>query len=78
MWGPGPWAGPMSGFWWILPLIGLAICLGFFVMAFRFMSTGRGFLCMGGHRSMGSDEVAEMRREIHALHEEVNQLKASR
>jgi len=27
---------------------------------------------------MGSDEVAEMRREIHTLHEEVRQLKASR
>jgi len=78
MWGPGPWGGPMWDFWWILPLIGLLICLGLLVVAFRFMSTGRGFMCMGGHRGMGSDEVAEMRREIHTLHEEVRQLKASR
>jgi hypothetical protein len=35
-------------------------------------------MCMSGHRSMGSDEVAEMRRDIHVLHEEVKQLKASR
>ena len=68
----------MWGFWWILPLIGLAICLGFLVVAFRFVSTGRGFMCMGGHRGMETDEVAEMRREIHTLHEEVRQLKASR
>ncbi len=78
MWGPGPWGGPLWGFWWILPLIGLLICLGLLVVAFRFMSTGRGFMCMGGHRGMGNDEVAEMRREIHTLHEEVRQLKASR
>ena len=68
----------MWGFWWILPLLGLSICLGFLVVAFRFLSTGHGFMCMGGHRSMGNDEVAEMRSEIHALHEEVKQLKASR
>jgi hypothetical protein len=68
----------MWGFWWILPLIGLLICLGLLVVAFRFMSTGRGFMCMGGHRRMRNDEVAEMRRQIHTLHEEVRQLKASR
>ena len=68
----------MWGFWWILPLVGLLICLGFLVLAFRLMSTGHGFMCMGGHRSMGSDEVTEMRREIHALHEEIKQLKAAR
>ncbi len=69
MWGLGP-----SGFWWIFPLI----CLGFLVMAFRFMSSGRGFMCMGGHHGIGNDEVAEMRREIHGLREEIRQLKGSR
>ncbi len=73
MWGAGPWA-----FWWIFPMIGLLICLGFLVMAFRFVGTGRGFMCMGGHRGMGNDEVAETRREINALREEISQLKASR
>ena len=47
-------------------------------MAFRLMTTGRGFMCMSGHRGMGSDETAEMRREIHALREEIKQLKVSR
>ncbi len=68
----------MSGFWWIFPIIGLLVCLAFMFVAFGFMSTGRGFMCMGGHRGMGSDDAAEMRREIHALREEIKQLKASR
>jgi hypothetical protein len=78
MWGPGPWGAPMWGFWWIFPLIGVLVCLAMMFVAFRFMSTGRGFMCMGGHRAMGNDHVAEMRREIHALREEIKQLKTSR
>ncbi len=78
MWGPGPWGTPVSGFWWIFPIIALLVCLAFMFVAFRFMSTGRGFTCVGGHRGMGSDDAAEMRREIHALREEIKQLKASR
>jgi hypothetical protein len=68
----------MWGFWWVVPLIGLLVCLAFLVMAVRFMSTGRAFMCMGGHRAMGDDAVAEMRREIHSLRDEIKQLKASR
>lgn len=76
MW--GSWGMPMWGFWWIVPLIGFLVCLAFLVMAIRFMSTGRGFMCMGGHQGMGNDEVAAMRREIHTLRAEIEQLKASR
>lgn len=78
MWGPGPWGTPMWGFWWVFPLTGLLVCLAFLVMAVRFMTTGRGFMCMGGHQGMGNDEVAAMRREIQTLREEIKQLKASR
>jgi hypothetical protein len=74
----GPWGMPMWGFWWIFPLIGFLVCLAFLVMAIRFMSAGRGFMCMGGHQGMGNDEVAAMRREIHTLRAEIEQLKASR
>jgi hypothetical protein len=43
--------GPLLwGFWWIFPLMGLLVCLGFLVMAFRSAKRGRGFGCMGGHR----------------------------
>ena len=76
MWGPGPWGMPMGGFWWIFPLIGLLVCLAFLVMAVRFMTTGRGFMCMGRHQGMGSDEVVAMREEINTLREEIKHLKA--
>jgi hypothetical protein len=78
MWGPGPWGTPMSGFRWVFPLIGMLVCLAFLVMAVRLMSTGRGFMCMGGHQGTANDEVSAMRREIQTLREEIKQLKASR
>ncbi len=76
MWGIGPWGAPMWGFWWIFPLIGLLACIACLVTAFRFMSTGRGFMCMGGRQGIGHDETAELRREILALREELRKLKA--
>jgi hypothetical protein len=76
MW--GPWAGPMGGLGWIFPLMGLLLCLAFAVMAFRFIATGRGFMCMGGHQPSEENETAALRREIQALREEIKQLKASR
>jgi hypothetical protein len=69
---------PMWGFWWIFPLIGVLVCLAFLIMTIRFVSGGRGFMCMGGHQGMGNDELAAMRREIDTLREEIKQLKASR
>lgn len=77
MWGPGPWVAPMWGFWWIFPLIGLLICLVFVVAMVRFMG-GRGFMCMGDHRSHASDEETELRREVRELREELKQLKETR
>ena len=78
MWGPGPWGMPMGGVWWIFPLIGALICLAFLVMMVRVVSTGRGFMCMGGHQAIGNDELGALRREIRTLRDEVEQLKASR
>jgi hypothetical protein len=68
----------MWGFWWIFPLIGMLVCLTFFVLMFRFMSTGRGLMCMGGRHGTAGDQVAELRREIRDLREEIRQLRASR
>jgi hypothetical protein len=48
------------GFWWIVPLIGFAMCIGF--MAFRGLGAGRGFMCMGGHGDTRTDHVAEHRQ----------------
>jgi uncharacterized membrane protein len=76
MW--GPWAGPMWGFWWIFPLMGFLLCLAFAVMVFRFIATGRGFVCIGGHQRSEENESTALRREIQALREEIAELKASR
>ena len=72
MWGSGPWGAPMWGFWWIFPLIGFVICLGFAVAMVRLMG-GRGFMCMGDHRSQASADETELRREIRELREELRQ-----
>ena len=78
MWMPEPWSGSMWGFWWIFPLIGMGVCLAFLIMAFRFMSTGRGLMCMGSHRATDDEQTAALRREIHDLRDEIKQMRASR
>jgi uncharacterized membrane protein len=75
MWGPGAWAGPMWGFWWIFPLMGFVMCLIFVVGMIRMMAGGRGFACMGGHQAADSDETARLRREIDDLRQEVRTLR---
>ncbi len=71
MWGPGPWMGPMGGFWWIFPVIGLLICLFFVIAMVRMMIIGGGrFMCMGPHNH-GSEETARLRREVEELREQV-------
>ena len=75
MWGPG-WGSPMWAFWWIFPLLGLLVCLGMIVMMIRAMRGG-GFMCMG-HHARGADDMADLRRELRELREEVKALKASR
>ncbi|MBI2015027.1 MAG: hypothetical protein HYV94_01390 [Candidatus Rokubacteria bacterium] len=67
----------MWGFWWIFPLIGFTICLVFVIAMVRAMSSGRGFMCMGGH-DRGPDETAELRREVRELREEISRLKGAR
>ncbi len=67
--------GPLLwGFGWIFPVIGFLMCLGFLVMAFRFASTGSGFMCMGGHRGMSNGPDAK----TSAGRDETSQLNASR
>lgn len=47
--------------WWIFPLVGLLMCLGFLITAFRFRSLRLGCMCMGAHRGKRNQEVAETR-----------------
>jgi hypothetical protein len=75
MMGWGPWAGPMW-FWWIFPVVGLAVCLLFIMPLIRALG-GRWFVC-GDRYEPGPDETAELRREVRELREELNRLKAVR
>lgn len=72
MWGAGPWNGPMWGFWWIFPLIGLTIAAVFVWAMIRAMSRGGGFMCMGGHRT---EPGADVQAELEALRREVRELR---
>jgi hypothetical protein len=67
---------PMWGFGWLIPLIGFALCLAFVVVMMRTLS-GRRFMCMDGH-ARGGDEVADLRRQVLELRDEVNRLKVAR
>lgn len=50
--------GPLFwGFWWIVPLIGFAMCIAF--MAFRALGARGGFMCMGGRHTTPNDHIAE-------------------
>lgn len=77
MWGPGPWMGPMWGFWWIFPVLGLLICLSFVIAVVRMMSGGGRFMCMGLHHD-NSEEMARLRREAQDLREQMKKQGAAR
>jgi uncharacterized membrane protein len=68
MWGPGPWMGPMGGFWWIFPVIGLLVCLLFLIAMTRMMGRGGPFARMG---LRDADETANLRREVEEPRAEV-------
>jgi uncharacterized membrane protein len=70
MW--GSWGMPMWGFGWLIPLIAFAFCLIFVVVMMRVMGRAR-----GGHERSG-DDMADLRREVRELREEVSRLKMTR
>lgn len=76
MWGPGPWMGPMWGFWWIFPVIGLLICFLVVVVVLRTIASGGRFICMGPHHR-DSDEIDRLRRELDELREQVKKQRAA-
>jgi uncharacterized membrane protein len=76
-WGPGAWTGPMWGFWWIFPVIGMLIfivCVGFVV---RMITTGGHFMCAAPHRQ-DNEETARLRREVDDLREQIRKLADAR
>jgi len=77
-WGPGPSMGPMWGFWWIFPVIGLLIFIFFVISVLRMMRSGGHFMCMGPHQQEEKEETARLRREIEELREQVKKQAAAR
>jgi len=77
MWGPGPWIGPMWGFWWIFPVIGLLICFLFVVVVVRTIASGGRFMCMGPHHR-DSEEIDRLRHEVEELRDQMKKQQAAR
>ena len=76
MWGLGPWMGPMWGFWWIFPVIGLLICFLVVVVVLRTIVSGGRFMCMETHHR-DSDEIDRLCRELDELREQVKKQRAA-
>lgn len=76
MWGSGPWMGPMWGFWWIFPVIGLLICLFVVVVVLRTIASGGRFMCMWPHHR-DSDEIDRLRSEVEELREQIKKQRAA-
>jgi uncharacterized membrane protein len=74
MWGPAPWWGPLWGFGWIFPVMGLLICLFFVIAMVRMMRGGGRFMCMGPH----SEKTARLRSEVENLREQMKKQGAMR
>ncbi len=52
----GPFLG---GFWWIFPLVGFLVCLGFMLTVCR---SGRARMCLGGCSSLPNDSAGTTSR----------------
>ena len=76
MW--GPWNGPMWGVWWIFPLIGMIVCFGFMAMMVWTFVRGGGVRCMTDHGSRGTDQHADLQRDVRELREEIQKLRTAR
>jgi hypothetical protein len=63
-------------FWWLFPVVGLAICFLFVAAMIRGMRGGC-FMCMG-RREQEPAETSELRREVRELRAELNRAKVVR
>ena len=75
MWDPVSWMEPMWGFWWVIPFLGLLVCLAFFLCAARALMNNGRFMCMGP--GPVAKETGELKRKVRELREEVDRLKAA-
>ena len=63
----GTWGTVGSGFWWVMPLVGLVLMGVMFFVCFR------GFGCMGRRRPT-SGELSDLRGDVESLKEDVRKL----
>ena len=74
MWG---FCGALTGGWWMFPLIGMILCMGFMAVIMWAMMGGRGIMSFGGHGHGSHDAQTDLQREIRELRQEVQQLRAA-
>jgi hypothetical protein len=67
--GDATWS--VCGWWWMVPLIGIVLCI-MMCRLFRASTTGRRFCCWGGKSDAG---LADARKEIRELKEEIGKIK---
>ena len=69
------WCGDLSWpiwpWWWVVPLVGIALCITM-CMFFKSRMRNRHFCCWGGDRSANLDE---MKREIESLKVDMEKMK---
>jgi hypothetical protein len=70
-WSCGDASWSVWGWWWVVPLIGIALCI-ILSRLFRSSRAGRSFCCWGG---MPDDGLADVRKEIRELKEEIGKIK---
>jgi len=62
---------PVWGWWWVVPIIGIALCI-IMCLFFRSRFAGSRFC---GWASASSSDLEEMKKEIRELKEELSKLK---
>ncbi|MBP8981114.1 MAG: hypothetical protein KBG09_07730, partial [Syntrophobacterales bacterium] len=68
-WCGGAW--PVWAWWWVVPLVGIALCITMCVF-FRLRMGNRRFCCFGG---AGSAELDETKKAIGGLKADIEKMK---
>ena len=70
----GSASGPLGGFWWLIPLVGIILCIAL-CRFFRSRSIGRRFC---GWQRVRSADVEALKNEIRELREEIGKVKGQK